>query len=135
MHLDTHVLVWLFGQQRRRIPASAQGLMEREPLAISPMVHLELAYLYEVSKVSVPADEVLGALIPVLELTVSRAPFPAVVARAAGMTWSRDPFDRLIAAQALTDGAALLTADKTLLANVPTAVWDAPATGGRSPSP
>lgn len=124
MHLDTHVLVWLFGGQRERIPVAAQKLIEVERLAISPIIELELAYLFEVGKVSAPAPDVLGGLVPALELVTSTAPFPAVVREAVRLRWTRDPFDRLIAAQAIADEAVLLTADETMLANLPHAVWD-----------
>lgn len=43
---------------------------------------------------------------------------------AAGLTWTRDPFDRLIAAHAIVAGAPLLTADRTILENLPQAVWE-----------
>jgi PIN domain nuclease of toxin-antitoxin system len=46
------------------------------------------------------------------------------VQAAAGLTWTRDPFDRLIAAHAILSGAPLLTADRRILANLPQATWD-----------
>ncbi|MGH8884454.1 MAG: hypothetical protein ACRDYX_04640 [Egibacteraceae bacterium] len=75
MHLDTHVLVWLFGRQRDRIPVGAQQRIEFEQLAISPIVELELAYLFEIGKVAAPPQDVLGELVPALELVVSAVPF------------------------------------------------------------
>jgi PIN domain nuclease of toxin-antitoxin system len=46
------------------------------------------------------------------------------VQAAAGLTWTRDPFDRLIAAHAIVADAPLLTADRTILDNLPQAIWD-----------
>jgi PIN domain nuclease of toxin-antitoxin system len=46
------------------------------------------------------------------------------VQAAAGLSWTRDPFDRLIAAHAILADATLLTADRTILANLPQAAWD-----------
>jgi PIN domain nuclease of toxin-antitoxin system len=40
------------------------------------------------------------------------------------LTWTRDPFDRLIAAHAIAVGAPLLTADRSILENLPLATWD-----------
>lgn len=124
IHLDTHVLVWLFGGQRKRIPDRAQQRLEDERLAISPIVELELTYLFEVGKVSLPAYDVLSELRPALELSMSAAAFPALIEAAVPLRWTRDPFDRLIAATAIVDGATLLTADTTLLSNLPAARWD-----------
>lgn len=125
MHLDTHVLVWLFGGQRDRIPVSAAQRIEFEQLAISPVVELELAYLFEMGKVTAPPQDVLSELAPALELVISAVPFPSVVREAIGLRWTRDPFDRIIAAQAVAEGASLLTADTTILENLPLAVWGA----------
>jgi PIN domain nuclease of toxin-antitoxin system len=59
-----------------------------------------------------------------LEVTVSDAPFAAVARAALALAWTRDPFDRIIAAQSLVDRAPLATADDTILTHLPTAVWD-----------
>lgn len=54
------------------------------------------------------------------------APFQTIVAAAAKLTWTRDPFDRLICATARAAGAPLLTRDATIIANEPAAFWDQP---------
>jgi PIN domain nuclease of toxin-antitoxin system len=123
IHLDTHVLVWVLGGQQARLPPPVRVLLDAERLAISPMVTLELTYLHEIGRVSAPAHEILAELRPTLELVVSTAPFDRVVAHAASMSWTRDPFDRLIVGNALADGASLLTADATIRQHLPSARW------------
>jgi PIN domain nuclease of toxin-antitoxin system len=88
------------------------------------MVRLELAYLHEIGRILDPADVVLDALGPALQLRDSEAPFAAVTRRAVELSWTRDPFDRLLAANALVDEAWLVTADEAMLEHVPCAVWD-----------
>lgn len=122
-HLDTHVVIWLYSNKRRHIPQSAQRRLDRDALAVSPAVELELAFMHELGRVSGPPSEVLDSLGPELDLAVSDAPFAAVARVAAGMAWTRDPFDRLIAASAVVDRATLLTADDTILANLGVAAW------------
>lgn len=124
MHLDTHVVVWLHEDRRDRIPATALRRLNTEPLALSPMVELELAYLFEVGKISVPPSVLIDDLRPTLGLEISTAPFLAVIRQAVRLTWTRDPFDRIIAAQAIAEGESLLTADRRILANLQHAVWD-----------
>lgn len=124
IHLDTHVLVWVYGRHGSRIPTAVQRHMEAEQLAISPIVELELTYLFEVGRVTAPAQEMLDELVPALELVISTAPFPAVVREAIGLSWTRDPFDRLIVAQTIADDATLLTADESLRINFSRARWD-----------
>lgn len=124
IHLDTHVAVWLYAERTGDIPPSARQRLESDDIEISPMVRLELTYLNEIGRLTDTADTVIAALSTSLELRESTAPFTAVVGHAVGLTWTRDPFDRIIGAHALADDAALLTADKTILANLPSAFWE-----------
>lgn len=131
IHLDTHVVVWLFAGDRERL-RPAWEVLEAEDLVISPLVELELQTLFEVRRTTVPGAEVVADLVQRVGLQVSSAPLARVVGLALGASWTRDPFDRLIAASAVADGAPLLTADGTILAHVPTAFWGSapPRTGG-----
>lgn len=121
--LDTHVLVWLHGGQRDRIPPAVQRRLSDEPLGVSPFVGLELAYLYEVGKVRSPSGAVLEELVPALELVVADVPAAVVCEAALSLTWTRDPFDRLLAAQAVASGATLVTKDEVIREHLPLAWW------------
>ncbi len=123
MHLDTHAVGWLFAGQVERFPAAALRYLETEPLAISPMVVLELQYLHEIGRIATPAAVVVADLARRLGLRVANNDFAGVVARAVEQSWTRDPFDRLIAAHALCAGETLLSADGRLRQAVPNAVW------------
>ncbi|MBW3602098.1 MAG: PIN domain-containing protein [Actinobacteria bacterium] len=94
-----------------------------EPLGLSPFVGLELAYLYEVGRVRSPAREVLEELVPALELVVADVPAAVVCEAALSLTWTRDPFDRLLAAQALAGGTTLVTKDEVIREHLPLAWW------------
>lgn len=124
MHLDTHVLVWLHQGRSRELPPAVRELLDTEPLAISPMVVLELDLLHEVGRTTGPGTEVVTALRDAVGLTVDSAPFAVVVRNAANLTWTRDPFDRLICAQALAAGETLLTRDRRIRGNLDAARWD-----------
>jgi len=99
-------------------------MLETEEAFISPVVELELTYLHEVGKVSEPAAAPLSALRRSVGLQVADASLEAVVAAAVRLNWTRDPFDRLIAAQAILADAPLLTADRTILEHLPLATWE-----------
>jgi PIN domain nuclease of toxin-antitoxin system len=56
-------------------------------------------------------------------LSVSSAAWHEAVTVAVGYRWTRDPFDRLIAATAAIENCKLVTADKTLRQHCPFACW------------
>jgi PIN domain nuclease of toxin-antitoxin system len=123
VHLDTHVLVWLYAGELDRFPKDTREQLERWALAISPAAVLELQYLFEIRRIAERADVVVQDLSARIGLHVDDAPFTAVVSTASTLSWTRDPFDRLIVAQAKTRDASLLTADKTIQKHFPSAVW------------
>ncbi|HET8638953.1 MAG TPA: type II toxin-antitoxin system VapC family toxin [Solirubrobacterales bacterium] len=122
--LDTHVVGWLYGGADQRIPKRVRELIESEQLFVSPVVELELAYLHEIGRVSEPATVPLRALRQSIGLQIADTSLAAVAQTAVELSWTRDPFDRLIAAQAIVAGAPLLTADRTILDHLPLASWD-----------
>jgi PIN domain nuclease of toxin-antitoxin system len=98
--------------------------LEAEPVSVSPVVGLELTYLYEIGRVTEPAAAPLGALRRSIGLQVADASLADLVQAATDLTWTRDPFDRLIAAHSIVAGAPLVTADQTIRKNLPEAIWD-----------
>jgi PIN domain nuclease of toxin-antitoxin system len=106
-------------------PQRAKALLEQHDLLISPMVVLELEYLREIGRVSVEAPVIVEYLESAIALRVCPLPFHRVVMEALDTEWTRDPFDRLIVAQAAAAQSSLLTKDAVIRANVPElAAWD-----------
>jgi PIN domain nuclease of toxin-antitoxin system len=77
-----------------RIPEPAWKLLDTEPPCVSPIVELELTYLYEVGRVSEPAAVPLSELHRRIGLEVADVPASELVGAALGLSWTRDPFDR-----------------------------------------
>jgi PIN domain nuclease of toxin-antitoxin system len=124
IYLDTHVLIWLYALGASSLsPAASQRIAASEDLRISPMARLELQYLYEIGRVTEPAAAVFDALHAALDLRLCGASFGAVVREAERQRWTRDPFDRMIVAQAALHDAPLVTKDATLHAHYARAVW------------
>jgi len=124
VYLDTHVVVWLYGQGASAISeAAAEALRGASRRLFSPMVRLELQYLYEIGRVSLPPAPVLDELNAVMGLDLCHMPFAAVIRAAEEHGWARDPFDRLIVAQADLAEASLVTRDDTIHLNYSRAVW------------
>lgn len=123
IHVDTHVLVWLYAGARERFPESVADALSRATLLYSPMVRLELAFLQEIGRITVAPAVLLEDLAGRAGLRPAEASFERVTQVAASLTWTRDPFDRLIAAHALADDLPLFSADRSMLANCAVARW------------
>lgn len=123
IHLDTHVVCWLYDGLVSKISASARTAIETGRPAVSPMVELEITYLREIGRFRDTSPQVLGALASEIGLCVSQTPLSRVIGEALALTWTRDAFDRLIVAHAAADGARLVTRDSRILDHFPAAIW------------
>lgn len=123
-YIDTHIAVWLYAGLRERFSGRAAAALERCELMISPMAYLELQYLFQLKRVSIPPEPVLATLAASFGVKLCSLPFSTVAQAAIGIPWTTDPFDRLIVAQALAAGnAPLITADERIRERYAAAVW------------
>jgi len=123
IYLDTHVVAWLYFDDRRNLPASVRSYIDGEDLFISPMVGLELTYMHDLSRLTAPADVVLNYLGDRIGLQVCRESFEKIVRSANRLSWTRDPFDRIIVGHAALRQRPLVTKDDVIRANYPHAFW------------
>ena len=123
IYLDTHVMAWLYAGQTERLPAAARKAVNESELLISPMVLLELQYLIEIGRFTDPVEQVVEILGRDLGLKVCDLPFPDVARRAVDLSWTRDPFDRLIVSQAGLREAPLVTKDRDIHEHYRGALW------------
>lgn len=123
IYLDTHVVAWLFAGEAKRFSSRARGLIEDSALVVSPMVRLELQYLQEIGRIDASSAEVLGDLAHRIGLEICELPFDRVMTYAVEKSWTRDPFDRIIVAQAMARDSALVTKDDIIHQHYSRAVW------------
>ena len=123
IYLDTHVVAWLYSGDLKLLPEGVRDLLEGEELVISPMVELELQYLYESGRTTQPGRAVVDALDEEIGLSRCGLPFGQVIAAALDQGWTRDPFDRVIVAQARARRLPLLTRDQTIRDHCREAIW------------
>lgn len=125
MLLDTHVALWLLADDPSLGPR-ARGLVRG-----APSVHVSAASVWEIEikrelgKLDAPDD-----LVDVLARSgVAALPITWAHARATPRTGlgHRDPFDRMLVAQARAERLVLLTADRRILAEQLPDVADARA--------
>jgi PIN domain nuclease of toxin-antitoxin system len=122
-YLDTHTAIRL-ADGRARIGRDAARFIERAELLISPMALVELEYLHEIGRVTVPGKDILRKLEHELGVRLCDLPFADVAKAALDEKWTRDPFDRIIVAQAKLKGLApLISSDKQIAQHYPRTVW------------
>ena len=123
IYLDTHVVVWLYAGLSEKFSEPARQLINSHDTLVSPIVSLELQYLYEIQRVTVDANAIVADLANRIGLQVCNKPFDAIVRQALAQPWTRDPFDRLIVANAALNDDLLLSKDQNILAHYTQARW------------
>jgi PIN domain nuclease of toxin-antitoxin system len=111
--LDTQVFLWWLADSPR-LPAAARRTVSRaDEVMVSTASLWEATVKIGLGKLEAEVDEIIGGIEAsgFHELPIRAAH----VATLAGMPLHhRDPFDRMLVAQALTEPLRLLTADRTL---------------------
>ena len=88
------------------------------------MVLLELEYLYELKRIRLPARDLFQKVAHETGLRLCDLPFPTIVGSSLDEKWTRDPFDRLIVANAKANGfASLISADEEIWRHYPRTIW------------
>lgn len=123
VYLDTHVIVWLYQKDLGKFPANAIRLMENNDLLISPMVILELVFLKEIGRLRVEPMLIVNELQTKIGLQICDQNFSSIIFESMDLSWTRDPFDRLIVANALATNARLISKDGTILRHYQEAIW------------
>lgn len=123
-YLDTNVAAWLAAGKLRKLSKEAERVIRVARLLISPMVLLELEYLYDLGRSQLRSREVQRKLHSELALQVCDLRFATVVGAAIDEGWTTDPFDRIIVANAKANGiAALISADEKIADHYPQTIW------------
>jgi PIN domain nuclease of toxin-antitoxin system len=120
--LDTHAALWWLSDDDRFASTAAEHLSDaRNEVLLSAAVVFEVAIKRSLGKLDAPADldrTLLGAGARPLPVTIDHA---AAVER---LPWHhRDPFDRLLVAQAAVERAAVVSGDPALRAYEIDVVW------------
>ena len=125
LYLDTNVVVWLAQGNLTRISRKAHDVLEKADLLISPMVLIELEYLYEVNRIKLPSRDLQLKIEHEIGVRVCDLPFPLIASVMVDEKWTRDPFDRMIVAHAKANGLAfLVSADEEIAKYYPRTIWE-----------
>lgn len=124
--LDTHAFIWLDGNATKLSPKIQQVIANRTNSLFLSLVSIwEIQIKYQVGKLQlrlplaeVIADQTQNNQIQILPITlthileIEKLPF-----------YHNDPFDRLLIAQARTEGFTLVTEDAQIIKYAVTTLW------------
>lgn len=112
--LDTHVVLWQLSGERELSQSAVAAIAAADDLLFSVVSFAEIGIKAAVGKLVVPQDlqaKIRDAGVRSLALAAAHG-----LAVAQLPTHHRDPFDRLLIAQAMTEGLTLVTADPNFAA-------------------
>ena len=120
--LDTHAALWFLSGDERLGPSATRHLTDdSNRVLLSAAVVWEVAIKRSLGKLVVPPEYLsllLGAGVQALPVSVEHA------AAVETLPWHhRDPFDRMLVAQASIEGAALVSRDDALRSYGVTVIW------------
>ena len=115
--LDTHFLIWATVGSPRL--AEFPWFEKYHPWGVSPVSLLEIQFLAEVGRLKVHNPAFTTALLEDQRFTVDEVPLLAMVRNAFDLSWTRDPFDRLLAAHSRARRVPLCTVDRRMRAHHP----------------
>ena len=110
--LDTHFLVWLTLNSPR--VSHFPWLGKYTPWTVSPIALLEIQYLAEIGRLEVKQPDFTDIILTDQRFVVDNVPALDLVRRAYDVSWTRDPFDRLLVAHSLLRDLPLCTVDREI---------------------
>jgi PIN domain nuclease of toxin-antitoxin system len=123
IYLDTHVLIYLWLADTGKLSRDARKAIERNDVMASAATVLEMEMLHEIGRLKPTASKLVSTLATDIGLRVCDLPFRTIVDQAIAEDWTRDPFDRLIVANAKAAGAVLVTRDERIRGHYSRALW------------
>ena len=111
--LDTHFLLWItLGSERLVECPWIRGYI---PWTVSPVSLLEIQFLAEVGRLEVQGRAFEERIARDPRFLVDEVPLSALIRHSFDLSWTRDPFDRLLAAHSAARRLPLCTADRAML--------------------
>lgn len=110
--LDTHFLLWLVTGAARL--DEFPWLERYEPWGLSPVSLLEVQFLAEAGRLELKTDRFVAALKEDPRFVLDELPLLTLIEQALPLSWTRDPFDRLLVAHSAARRTPLCTLDREI---------------------
>ncbi len=119
--LDTHFLIWILAKSKRL--RQFGWLDDYCPWGVSPFSLLEVQILSETGRIRL-ASNLANGVMSDPRFVLDEVPSVTLVQKAMGLSWTRDPFDRLIVAHSLARKLPLCSVDSNIVKNHPLIIRD-----------
>lgn len=110
--LDTHFLLWITLGSKRL--SEFPWIYGHAPWIVSPVSLLEIQFLAEVGRIEASGRAFEERISQDPRFLIDEVPLAALVRHSFDLSWTRDPFDRLLAAHSAARRLPLCTVDHTL---------------------
>jgi PIN domain nuclease of toxin-antitoxin system len=110
--LDTHFILWVVTEAARL--DEFLWLARYEPWGVSPVSLLEVQFLGEAGRLEVDSERFVAAVKQDPRFVIDELPLLALVEQALPLSWTRDPFDRLLVAHSNARRTPLCTVDRDI---------------------
>ena len=121
--LDTHAAIWLYSGLLDLFKPKVLQLINEKQVCISHIVRLEMKYLHEIGRINQKPDAIIDALIDEIELVFSDNNIERIISQAIHLDFTRDPFDRIIVADAYINNSFLISKDQNIKKHYKNTVW------------
>ena len=122
IYLDTMTVARLVSSPKL-LSRRAKQLINRPEVLVSPMVVLELQFLYEIQRLKHSSDAIMKHVENHFGVAICQKSFVAIAKKSLELGWTHDPFDRVILAHAALDRDYLVTKDEVMRSHYKYAVW------------
>lgn len=111
--LDTHTLLWFLGEPDTLSPGARRAIVDADVVGVSAASFWEVSTKITRGRLRVPSDDLLGEVRDWGFETLALTPDHAWAAGALPLH-HRDPFDRMLVAQAQLEGLTIVTRDPAI---------------------
>lgn len=111
--LDTHALLWFLGEPDRLAPDARRAIVDADVVTVSAASFWEISTKIARGRLRVPSDDLLGEVGEWGFETLALTPDHAWAAGGLPLH-HRDPFDRMLVAQAQLEGLTIVTRDPAI---------------------
>lgn len=118
--IDTHILLWLLSGSKRL--KDLKWIHKFPFYFISPISILEIRFLEECGKIKINLDKVLEGIQSDDRFKIDDVSLERLCLQALSISWTRDPFDRLLVAHSTIQNIPLGTCDELIQEHYPRTV-------------